>query len=113
MNIFVAWPIWVACPSAPSSAALPEVSAGTAVKIVASVVAVAGAVGALFYFSASPGMEYYKYVDEVTSKSDQLRDKQLKVHGYVVDGSILPTPFGRNPSHTIAALAERSAAQIS
>ena len=30
---------------------------------------------------------------------------------YVVDGSILPTPFGRNPSHTIAALAERSAAQ--
>ena len=31
---------------------------------------------------------------------------------YVIDGSILPTPFGRNPSHTIAALAERAAAQI-
>ena len=32
---------------------------------------------------------------------------------YVVDGSILPTPIGRNPSHTIAALAERSATHIS
>lgn len=31
---------------------------------------------------------------------------------YVADGAILPTPFGRNPSHTIAALAERLAAQI-
>jgi cholesterol oxidase len=33
-------------------------------------------------------------------------------HLYVADGSILPTPLGRNPSHTLAALAERSAAQI-
>jgi cholesterol oxidase len=33
-------------------------------------------------------------------------------HLYVADGSTLPTPLGRNPSHTIAALAERSAAQI-
>jgi cholesterol oxidase len=31
---------------------------------------------------------------------------------YVVDGSILPTSIGRNPSHTIAALAERAAAHI-
>jgi cholesterol oxidase len=31
---------------------------------------------------------------------------------YVVDGSIVPTAIGRNPSHTIAALAERSAALI-
>ena len=31
---------------------------------------------------------------------------------YVVDGSILPTSIGRNPSHTIAALAERVAAHI-
>jgi cholesterol oxidase len=29
---------------------------------------------------------------------------------YVVDGAILPMPTGRNPSHTIAALAERIAA---
>jgi cholesterol oxidase len=31
---------------------------------------------------------------------------------YVVDGAIVPTPIGRNPSHTIAALAERVAAHV-
>jgi cholesterol oxidase len=31
---------------------------------------------------------------------------------YVVDGAILPAPLGRNPSHTIAALAEHVAAHI-
>ncbi len=31
---------------------------------------------------------------------------------YVADGAILPTPIGRNPSRTIAALAERIAAHI-
>src|SRR5215211_8408538 len=66
-----------------------RISTTTALKIVASVVAVVGAVGALFYFSAKPGMEYYKYVDEVISKRDEMQGKRLKVHGYVVDGSIL------------------------
>ena len=40
-----------------------------------------------------------------------------RVFGYrnlfVIDGAIVPTPTVRNPSHTIAALAERSAAHVS
>jgi cytochrome c-type biogenesis protein CcmE len=60
-----------------------------AMKIVVSVVAVLAAVGTLFYVSAAPGMEYYKYVDEVMAKKDDFRGKRLKVHGYVVEGSIM------------------------
>jgi cholesterol oxidase len=33
-------------------------------------------------------------------------------HLYVVDGATIPAPIGRNPSHTIAALAERTAAHV-
>jgi cytochrome c-type biogenesis protein CcmE len=65
------------------------VSKGAAVKIVVSVLAVVGAIATLFYMSAVPGMEYYKYVDEVMAQKDQFRGKRLKVHGYVVEGSIL------------------------
>jgi cholesterol oxidase len=40
-----------------------------------------------------------------------------RVNGYrnliVADGAIVPTPTVRNPSHTIAALAERIAAHVS
>ena len=64
-------------------------SRGSAIKIVVSVLAVVGAVSTLFYVSAAPGMEYYKYVDEVMAQKDDFRGKRLKVHGYVVEGSIL------------------------
>jgi cholesterol oxidase len=40
-----------------------------------------------------------------------------QVYGYrnliVADGAIVPTPTVRNPSHTIAALAERISAHVS
>jgi cholesterol oxidase len=51
----------------------------------------------------------------VTSKTGVV-DHLGQVFGYpnlfVVDGSIMPTPVGRNPSHTIAALAERMTTHI-
>ena len=60
----------------------------TAIKIVASVVVVASAVGFLLTKSMKEGAEYYKHVDEVTSNLDGWRGKRLQVHGNVVDGSI-------------------------
>ena len=64
------------------------VARSTAIKIVASVVVVAGAVAALLTVSMKQGAEYYKHVDEVTSNLEHLRGMRLQVHGNVVDGSI-------------------------
>jgi cholesterol oxidase len=51
-----------------------------------------------------------------TSVSNGVVDHLGRVFGYpnliVADGAILPTPTVRNPSHTIAALAERMAAHV-
>jgi cytochrome c-type biogenesis protein CcmE len=69
----------------PSASAIGR---ATAIKIVVSVVAVAGAVGFLLTKSMKEGAEYYKHVDEVTSNLDHLRGMRLQVHGNVVDGSI-------------------------
>jgi len=68
-------------PSAP-------VTRASAIKIVASVALVAGAVAYLLTSSMKQGAEYYKHVDEVVSNVDTWRGKRLQVHGNVVDGSI-------------------------
>jgi cholesterol oxidase len=51
-----------------------------------------------------------------TSAANGVVDHLGRVFGYpnliVADGAILPTPTVRNPSHTIAALAERMAAHV-
>jgi cholesterol oxidase len=51
-----------------------------------------------------------------TSASNGVVDHLGRVFGYpnliVADGAIVPTPTVRNPSHTIAALAERMATQV-
>lgn len=51
-----------------------------------------------------------------TTPSDGVVDHLGQVFGYpgliVADGAVLPTPTVRNPSHTIAALAERTAAHV-
>jgi cholesterol oxidase len=50
------------------------------------------------------------------SAATGVTDHLGRVHGYpnliVADGSIIPTPMVHNPSHTIAALAERIAAHV-
>jgi cytochrome c-type biogenesis protein CcmE len=68
----------------PASPAAPA----TGIKIVVSVLVVAGAIGYLLKSSMKEGAEYYKHVDEVTSNVDAWRGKRLQVHGNVVDGSI-------------------------
>ncbi|MES1166295.1 MAG: cytochrome c maturation protein CcmE [Verrucomicrobiota bacterium] len=70
-------------PSAPA-----PVTRASAVKILASVVVVAGAVAYLLTSSMKQGAEYYKHVDEVMANADAWRGKRLQVHGNVVDGSI-------------------------
>ena len=63
-----------------------------ALKIVATVVVLAGALGGLMYTSLSQGTEYYKHVDEVLSDPAAWQGKNLQLHGFVVDKSILRRP---------------------
>ena len=59
-----------------------------AIKIVATVIGIGGAIALLLTASISKGAEYYKHVDEVMTNIDGWRGKRLQVHGHVVDGSI-------------------------
>jgi cytochrome c-type biogenesis protein CcmE len=69
--------------SAPSSP-----SRASAIKIVATVVAVLVPVGFVLKASMKEGAEYYKHVDEVMANVGEWHGKKLQVHGHVVDGSI-------------------------
>jgi cytochrome c-type biogenesis protein CcmE len=69
-----------AAPAPPSRAA--------ALKIVATVFVVGGAIALLLTASISKGAEYYHFVDEVMANTDAWRGKKLQVHGVVADGSI-------------------------
>jgi len=68
--------------------AAPPPSRKAAVKIVATVLGIGGAVALMLTASISSGSQYYKFVDEVTANADGFRGKKLKVHGVVADGSI-------------------------
>lgn len=71
-----------------STTSTAPVSRASAIKILASVVVVASAVGYMLTSSMKQGAEYYKHVDEVMANIDAWRGKRLQVHGNVVDGSI-------------------------
>jgi cytochrome c-type biogenesis protein CcmE len=66
----------------------PAPSRKAAIKIVATVLGIGGAIALLLTASISKGAEYYKFVDEVMANADSFRGKKLQVHGVVVDGSI-------------------------
>ena len=63
-----------------------------AIKILATVVVLVGALGSLMYTSLAEGTEYYKHVDEVMAQPDQWYGKKLQLHGFVVPNSIARKP---------------------
>ena len=74
--------------AAPGVSAAPPVSRATAIKIVATVVALGGVVAYLLTASMKQGAEFYMHDDEVAANFDSQRGKHLQVHGNVVEGSI-------------------------
>jgi cytochrome c-type biogenesis protein CcmE len=63
-----------------------------ALKIAATVVVLLGSLAGLLYTSLSEGTEYYKHVDEVLIDPAAWQGKNLQLHGFVVDKSILRKP---------------------
>jgi cytochrome c-type biogenesis protein CcmE len=61
----------------------------TAWKILLTVVVSAVAVSGLLWASLGEGAEYYKHVDEARSSQARLFGKRLRVHGNVVDGTLV------------------------
>jgi cytochrome c-type biogenesis protein CcmE len=61
----------------------------TAWKILLTVVVSASAISGLLWASLGEGAEYYKHVDEALSAQARLAGKRLRVHGNVVDGSLV------------------------
>jgi cytochrome c-type biogenesis protein CcmE len=62
------------------------------IKVLATVVIIAGALGSLMYTSLAEGTEYYKHVDEVMIEPAAWHGKKLQLHGFVVEKSIMRKP---------------------
>ena len=62
------------------------------IKVLATVIVIAGALGGLMYTSLAEGTEYYKHVDEVMSDPTAWQGKKLQLHGFVVEKSIMRKP---------------------
>ena len=59
---------------------------------VATLAIILGGLGYLFYSSAGEAFEYYKHVDEVMGQPEAWHDKQMNLHGFVVEKSIMVKP---------------------
>ena len=62
------------------------------VRILATAIVLAGALGGLMYTSLAEGTEYYKHVDEVMVDPGAWHGKKLQLHGFVVEKSIKRRP---------------------
>ena len=59
------------------------------VRALVTLLVVGGSLGYLFYTTLSSETEFYKHVDEVMARPDQWYGKKMKLHGFVVDNTIL------------------------
>jgi cytochrome c-type biogenesis protein CcmE len=59
-----------------------------AVKVGITGAVIAAAFAALLFTSVSENLQYYKYVDEVVAEQHAWEGKAMKIHGYVLAGSI-------------------------
>lgn len=59
------------------------------IRVALTVLLIGGTLGFMFYSTLSKGTEYYKHVDEVMKSPQDWYGKRLKLHGYVVEKSIL------------------------
>ena len=75
--------------TAVSGTSAGAVNRRTAWKILLTVVVSAVAVSGLLWASLGEGAEYYKHVDEARSSQAHLLGKRLRVHGNVVDGTLV------------------------
>ena len=62
------------------------------IKILATVIVLAGSLGGLMYTSLAQGTEYYKHVEEVMVDPAAWHGKKLQLHGFVVAKSIMRRP---------------------
>jgi cytochrome c-type biogenesis protein CcmE len=63
-----------------------------AIKLAVTVVVLSLAFGALLWASLQDGTEYFKHVDEVMVNPASWQGRPLKLHGFVVPGSIVNRP---------------------
>ena len=62
------------------------------IRIAISVVVVVGSLAGLLSMSLGETAAYYMHVDEVMAAPEQWYEKNLQLHGHVVDGSIMRRP---------------------
>lgn len=62
------------------------------IRVALSAVVIIAAIGGLMSMSLGETAAYYKHVDEVMSSPDQWYEKNLQLHGTVIDGSIMRRP---------------------